>query len=778
MRSGKQRTSAPKNSLRGVGLKALATLAIAALGAVMIPASAQAAVVSQAEGRLLTVSILGVDSGPVLALNGATATNPFGAGNVSSDVPLNASALNAITLTTGGVNLFRDAANPLVPGIISLGAVGQYAGANNDGSSVAFSGTVTEAASLVGVGTTVTGSNVGTPGPDAATITVGTNQLLGTADLVDLDIHVGAVAASANQSAAGVVSGDYTVANLSVNVGGDLLDVPFAILSPALDTLLAVANPLLGGTPLANPLATGELEITLADLLATVPGVTSIDQLPAGTDLLSLLPAAVVAKVTTLVNNILTAVGGLGGAVPVAVIAAHLVIDPVLAGLAASLTGPLGAAVTALVQLPVNNQTLNPDGSWTQNALTIGVGAAGSLASVRLANATVGPNAGPAGVVPVITSLAPTSGPETGGTVVTITGGGFTNATGVTFDGIGGSPFVVNSDTSITVTTPPHAIGPVNVVVQHPNGASLPGSFTYLPVIAATQIDPDFGPEAGGTLVTITGDCLAGATDVLFDGVPGTGFSETGGVITVTTPAGAAGPADVTIVGAPGCGTLVVPDGFLYISILAAVLTSITPGTGPDTGGTLVTIRGTGFTGATGVAFDGVPGRDLTVISDTQLTVVTPAHAAGPVDVVVGHPVNGPSAPFLFTYVPGTTITTVTPPTGPTGGGTTVTISGTCFTGATGVLFGATPAASFTVVSATQIRAVTPAGVGVVDVAVVGAPACGTAVADDAFTFVASGLAYTGTTVSAVPVLLIGVELLLGGLVLGLVALLRRRKLA
>lgn len=65
-------------------------------------------------------------------------------------------------------------------------------------------------------------------------------------------------------------------------------------------------------------------------------------------------------------------------------------------------------------------------------------------------------------------------------------------------------------------------------------------------------------------------------------------------------------------------------------------------------------------------------------------------------------------------------ITNVSPSRGPTSGGTLVFISGTGFTGATQVLFGATPAASFVVNNDTSIQAVTPAsGVAVVNVTVI-----------------------------------------------------------
>jgi hypothetical protein len=64
------------------------------------------------------------------------------------------------------------------------------------------------------------------------------------------------------------------------------------------------------------------------------------------------------------------------------------------------------------------------------------------------------------------------------------------------------------------------------------------------------------------------------------------------------------------------------------------------------------------------------------------------------------------------------TVTGVSPTSGPTAGGTSVTITGTGFTGATAVKFGTTSAPTFTVNSATQITATAPAGTGTVDVTV------------------------------------------------------------
>jgi hypothetical protein len=68
---------------------------------------------------------------------------------------------------------------------------------------------------------------------------------------------------------------------------------------------------------------------------------------------------------------------------------------------------------------------------------------------------------------PAVTSLSVTSASTAGGTALTITGTGLLNTTVVTFGGIDAS-FVVVSDTSLSVTTPPDTAGGGDVVVSVP----------------------------------------------------------------------------------------------------------------------------------------------------------------------------------------------------------------------------------------------------------------------------------------------------------------------
>jgi len=360
-----------------------------ALGAVLVlaaPFAATAApVVSQGEGRLVVATLLGVPSTPVADLAGADAVDPLGTGGpFTSDVPLDATALQALNLQASAVNLFG------TNGIIQLGAVGQYAQARDDGSSVAFSGAVSSAPSLVGVGTTPTGGNLGTPGAgNSALITVGNPAT----SPVSISASIGQLAASAQETAGGVQSGDYVLSSLDVVVGGTVVATAVAPIASTLDTLLAVVNPLIV-TPIVNPLAGGQVSVSLDDLLAAA-GVADINALPPGTDLLSFLADAVVAKITALTGAVLssvtTAISGLGGLSAVTASLALTAATTALGLLTPLTAGPLGLAVTALAQLTVNNQTIS-NGAFTQNALTVGIGPAGSIASVALANATVGPN--------------------------------------------------------------------------------------------------------------------------------------------------------------------------------------------------------------------------------------------------------------------------------------------------------------------------------------------------------------------------------------------------
>lgn len=81
-----------------------------------------------------------------------------------------------------------------------------------------------------------------------------------------------------------------------------------------------------------------------------------------------------------------------------------------------------------------------------------------------------------------------------------------------------------------------------------------------------------------------------------------------------------------------------------YPVCAAPIVTNVVPHSGPRTGGTTVTITGSGFENSTpSVTFGSTAAASFVVNSDTSITAVSPVHAAGIVDVRVTT-VSGTSA--------------------------------------------------------------------------------------------------------------------------------------
>ena len=139
-------------------------------------------------------------------------------------------------------------------------------------------------------------------------------------------------------------------------------------------------------------------------------------------------------------------------------------------------------------------------------------------------------------------------------------------------------------------------------------------------------------------------------------------------------------------------------------------VTSVSPGIGTASGGTSVTISGTGFTKATAVDFGSTAAASVVINSDTSITAVSPAFPpGGTVDITVTN-AGGPSTTSSsdqFAFVAPPTISGLSPAHGPVTGGTAVMITGTNLTYVSSVTFGET-GTYFTVNSATSITAVAP----------------------------------------------------------------------
>ncbi|HUQ63526.1 MAG TPA: IPT/TIG domain-containing protein [Acidimicrobiales bacterium] len=155
------------------------------------------------------------------------------------------------------------------------------------------------------------------------------------------------------------------------------------------------------------------------------------------------------------------------------------------------------------------------------------------------------------------------------------------------------------------------------------------------------------------------------------------------------------------------------------------VVTGVAPAHGSIAGGTPVVIAGSRFSGVTQVHFGAepsatvpCPGVACTITNDSTIVVTAPPHAPATVDIVVTNSLGSSAVTGAsrFTFLDAVAlpplVTAVSPRSGSTKGGRSVTISGANLDGATGVQFGAAavpcPGAACTVVSTNQITVTSP----------------------------------------------------------------------
>ncbi len=132
----------------------------------------------------------------------------------------------------------------------------------------------------------------------------------------------------------------------------------------------------------------------------------------------------------------------------------------------------------------------------------------------------------------------------------------------------------------------------------------------------------------------------------------------------------------------------------------------------PTFGGTVITITGTNLTGTSSLKVGGIPAASVSVLSATVVSAVTPPGTAGASSVALTTPGGSATAADAFNYLhhSAPSITSVTPGFGPSIGGTTIVVTGTDFRPPISVDFGGVAATSVSLLSTTQLTAVTPPG--------------------------------------------------------------------
>jgi hypothetical protein len=188
-----------------------------------------------------------------------------------------------------------------------------------------------------------------------------------------------------------------------------------------------------------------------------------------------------------------------------------------------------------------------------------------------------------------------------------------------------------------------------------------PAHATSNPVIRS--IAPTSG--GGGTGVTIEGEGFMGGATVLFGATPSEGVLVLLSTsISAKAPAGLTGPVAITVINPDG-GRASVADAFIYgRDSDYLTVKGVTPASGPAAGGTNIVVTGTGFSPDANVYIGGVLATRLLATGST-LSVRTPAHVPGTVDITVTNP-DGRSVtlPRSFGYGGAAVTTPLLPPQG------------------------------------------------------------------------------------------------------------------
>ncbi len=334
---------------------------------------------------------------------------------------------------------------------------------------------------------------------------------------------------------------------------------------------------------------------------------------------------------------------------------------------------------------------------------------------------------------PEIFSVTPGIGPEEGGTRITVEGANFPADARVLVDGVPCRHPLFVSSAALSCDTPPGR-GVVDVAVRDDAGGLgvFPDAFTYVPAPQIDAVTPDSGNSEGGQLITIIGaDFQAGAT-VVVGGLVCEGLLVLPSSIQCTVPAGDPGIVDVVVVNPDGQSGILVGG---YAQLGPPVIVAVVPGEGPVTGGDALHVRvqGAGLTIDDAVFFgDARSPLVLDAVDDIELVVqlppsalpLLPAPDSGFVDVDVavqrtradddrrGVLVDG----FRYLWPP--EVTGVSPPAGPTVGGTRVIVSGRFFAASTTLSFDGAPCVDVEFLSSTELACTTPPGeAGLADVA-------------------------------------------------------------
>lgn len=330
---------------------------------------------------------------------------------------------------------------------------------------------------------------------------------------------------------------------------------------------------------------------------------------------------------------------------------------------------------------------------------------------------------------PILTSITPNNGLTTGNAGVMLKGENFVDGSVVLFNNVE-IPTTFVSSKQLNAVTPEWAQPEsVNVTVKNPDDQHSNETLTYTynepqpEPVSVTLVNPDNGLTTGGDIVYLTGTGFQRGIKVFFGDVEAEVKTYTSSRrISVTTPS-VASPQTVDVrVLNPDNGTDTLPAAYTY-TLTRPTITSLSPSSGPKTGGTALYINGTNFEPTMSVSIDGIDVPIDSFVNNTRVKVTTPpSSTAGDVPLVITL-LNGESASSMFKYEepalgPAPVLKLLNVTSGPSSGGGRIYLTGSNFERGSRVFFDGVESTTVSYTSTIRISAVVPAGTGVVQVKV------------------------------------------------------------
>ncbi|GAA4384885.1 hypothetical protein GCM10023186_27800 [Hymenobacter koreensis] len=394
-------------------------------------------------------------------------------------------------------------------------------------------------------------------------------------------------------------------------------------------------------------------------------------------------------------------------------------------------SGPVGTSVTltgtnftAVMAVAFNGTaasfTVN---SATQITAIVPAGAGSGTISVTTPGGTATSSTSfTVTTLPTIASFTPTSGPA--GTSVTVTGTNLSNITGVTVNGTAVTSPFISSGTAVSFAVPSGATtGPISITTTSGTATST-SNFTVTaspvadsPVLSASSFPENAQP---GRFIGLFSTPTAGAVAPFSYGlVNGTGDVDNFSFFVSNDSLFTASRFDFETrssysIRVRSTGS----NGQQYERAISLTVTdvndvptiaSFTPTSGLT--GTRVSVTGTNFFNVTSVSVNNVVVTgiiDIDQIGGSSLQFPVPAGATtGLIRIVTTAGTATSASNFTVTASTQVTISGISPSSGPVG--TVVTVTGTNLNNATNVFFIPGTAATFTIVSPTQLRTTVPA---------------------------------------------------------------------